>query len=162
MKLKLQQEKTRRLLTSADFLAWLIIFTSFSAILVRGQSHYANCYKATNTGVWRELSNKVLKTSRQTSSNHQFYDSSKYITLSVDVSKNGLGCACFRMRTLWPIRPRPYGGWRARDIFYWPSMTFDIECTVVSCKPCNSSKPHQLKELLLVHPIPDLHDLFWE
>ena len=44
---------------------------------------------------------------------------------------------------------------RAREIVYWPSMMLDIDSAVASCQPCNSTKPHQQKEPLLMHPVPD-------
>ena len=45
---------------------------------------------------------------------------------------------------------------RAKDIVYWPSMSLDIDSSVALCQPCNSAKPHQQKEPLLIHPVPDL------
>ncbi|KAL9960046.1 hypothetical protein ACROYT_G033443 [Oculina patagonica] len=45
---------------------------------------------------------------------------------------------------------------RAREVVYWPSMLLDIDSAVASCQPCNSAKPHQQKEPLLMHPVPDL------
>ena len=45
---------------------------------------------------------------------------------------------------------------RARDVVYWPTMTKDIEYIISSCKPCNSTKPHQTKEPMKSHPIPEL------
>ena len=45
---------------------------------------------------------------------------------------------------------------RARDIVYWPSMTLDIDSAIATCQPCNSTKAHQQKEPLLIHPVPDL------
>ena len=45
---------------------------------------------------------------------------------------------------------------RARDTVYWPSMAVDIDSAIASCQPCNSVKPHQRKEPLLIHPVPDL------
>ena len=41
-----------------------------------------------------------------------------------------------------------------RDVVYWPTMTKDIELVVSSCKPCNSTKPHQTKEPMKSHPTP--------
>ena len=35
---------------------------------------------------------------------------------------------------------------RAKDMLYWPSMMLEIDCTIASCQPCNSAKPHQQKE----------------
>ena len=45
---------------------------------------------------------------------------------------------------------------RARNVVYWPTMTKDIELVVSSCKPCNSTKPHQTKEPMKSHSIPEL------
>lgn len=45
---------------------------------------------------------------------------------------------------------------RARGIVFWPSLTRDIENEVLSCSICNSMKPHQQKEPLHLHHIPDL------
>ena len=45
---------------------------------------------------------------------------------------------------------------RAKDIVYWPSMSLDIDSSIALCQPCNSAKPHQQKEPLLIHPVPDL------
>ena len=45
---------------------------------------------------------------------------------------------------------------RARDIVFWPSMGQNIERETLSCSVCNSTKPHQRKEPLKLHPIPDL------
>lgn len=45
---------------------------------------------------------------------------------------------------------------RARGIVFWPSLTKDIEKEVLSCSVCNSMKPHQQKEPLHLHHIPDL------
>ena len=45
---------------------------------------------------------------------------------------------------------------RARETVYWPSLMLDIHFAVASCQPCNSAKPHQKKEPLLIHPVPDL------
>ena len=45
---------------------------------------------------------------------------------------------------------------RAKDMLYWPSMMLEIDCTIASCQPCNSAKPHQQKEPRLVHPVPVL------
>ncbi|CAB4039171.1 Hypothetical predicted protein [Paramuricea clavata] len=45
---------------------------------------------------------------------------------------------------------------RARDVVYWPTMTKDIEYVISSCKPCNSTKPHQTKEPMKSHPTPKL------
>ena len=45
---------------------------------------------------------------------------------------------------------------RARDTVYWPSMLVDIDSAIASCQPCNSVKPHQRKDPLLIHPVPDL------
>ncbi|KAJ8349022.1 hypothetical protein SKAU_G00276110 [Synaphobranchus kaupii] len=45
---------------------------------------------------------------------------------------------------------------RARSIVFWPSMAKDIERETLSCSICNSTKPHQQKEPLKLHPVPDL------
>ena len=45
---------------------------------------------------------------------------------------------------------------RARETVYWPSLMLDIDSDVTSCHPCNSVRPHQQKEPLLIHPVPDL------
>lgn len=44
----------------------------------------------------------------------------------------------------------------ARAIFYWPTLSNDITREILSCAVCNSTKPHQQKEPLHLHPIPDL------
>lgn len=46
--------------------------------------------------------------------------------------------------------------WRARVIVFWPTMMADIEEEVQSCPVCNSTKSHQQKEPLQMHPVPDL------
>ena len=45
---------------------------------------------------------------------------------------------------------------RARETVYWPSLMLDIDSDIASCHPCNSARPHQQKEPLLIHPVPDL------
>ena len=45
---------------------------------------------------------------------------------------------------------------KARDTVYWPAMAKDIDATVASRKLCNRTKPHQQKEKMLIHPVPDL------
>ncbi|XP_051984856.1 uncharacterized protein K02A2.6-like [Xyrauchen texanus] len=45
---------------------------------------------------------------------------------------------------------------RARGIVFWPSLTKDIEKEVLSCSVCNSMRPHQQKEPLHLHDIPEL------
>ena len=45
---------------------------------------------------------------------------------------------------------------RARDIVFWPTMNGDIDRAVLSCSVCNSQRPHQQKEPLQSHPVPDL------
>ena len=42
---------------------------------------------------------------------------------------------------------------RANYMLYWPSMMLEIDSTIALCQPCNSAKPHQQKEPLLVHPV---------
>ena len=44
---------------------------------------------------------------------------------------------------------------RARDILYWPEMRKDIESLVRACSVCNSCKPHQQREPLKMHDVPD-------
>lgn len=44
---------------------------------------------------------------------------------------------------------------RARDIMYWPSMASDIDNMTSVCHVCNSTKLHQQKEPLKLHPVPD-------
>lgn len=45
---------------------------------------------------------------------------------------------------------------RARSIVFWPSMSKDTERETSSCSVCNSTKPHQQKEPLKLHPVLDL------
>uniref|UniRef100_A0A3P9QD55 Gypsy retrotransposon integrase-like protein 1 n=1 Tax=Poecilia reticulata TaxID=8081 RepID=A0A3P9QD55_POERE len=45
---------------------------------------------------------------------------------------------------------------RARGIVFWPTMTRDIDEEVQACSVCNSTKPHQQKAPLQLHPIPQL------
>lgn len=45
---------------------------------------------------------------------------------------------------------------RAWDIVFWPTMSSDIDRAVLSCSVCNSQKPHQRREPLQSHPVPDL------
>ena len=45
---------------------------------------------------------------------------------------------------------------RAKGIVYWPLTMLEIDSTIASCQPCNSAKPHQQKEPLLIHPVPEL------
>ena len=45
---------------------------------------------------------------------------------------------------------------RARDIVFWPTMSRDIDRVVLSCSVCNSQKPHQQRESLQSHPVPEL------
>ncbi|CAI5648726.1 unnamed protein product [Oreochromis niloticus] len=45
---------------------------------------------------------------------------------------------------------------RARGIVFWPTMTEDIEQETAACPVCNSTRPHQRKEPLKLHPVPDL------
>ena len=44
---------------------------------------------------------------------------------------------------------------RACDILYWPGMSEDIERLVRTCSVCNSCKPHQQREPLKLHNIPE-------
>lgn len=39
---------------------------------------------------------------------------------------------------------------------FWPSIYQDIEHEISSCAPCNALRPHQTKEPLQLHDIPDL------
>lgn len=43
---------------------------------------------------------------------------------------------------------------RAKDILFWPTMSQDIQKYVQSCSICNSCKPHQQKEPLKSHKVP--------
>ncbi|KAK7907206.1 hypothetical protein WMY93_015818 [Mugilogobius chulae] len=45
---------------------------------------------------------------------------------------------------------------RARGIVFWPTMTKDIDDKVYACSVCNSTKPHQQKEPLHLHTVPEL------
>ncbi len=45
---------------------------------------------------------------------------------------------------------------RAREIMFWPSIYQDIEHEISTCAPCNALRPHQTKEPLQLHDIPDL------
>lgn len=45
---------------------------------------------------------------------------------------------------------------RARGIFFWPTMTKDIDAYITSCTTCNSTKPHQQKEPLQLYDVPSL------
>lgn len=45
---------------------------------------------------------------------------------------------------------------RARGIVFWPAMSKDITQELLTCTVCNSTKPHQQKEPLQLHPVPDL------
>lgn len=45
---------------------------------------------------------------------------------------------------------------RARNIIFWPAMSHDITEVLLSCATCNSTKCHQQKEPLHLHPVPDL------
>lgn len=44
---------------------------------------------------------------------------------------------------------------RARESVFWPSPHNDIETAVRTCSVCNSLKPHQQKEPLKLHTVPD-------
>ena len=44
---------------------------------------------------------------------------------------------------------------RAQDTLYWPTMNSDIELHITHCASCNSNKPHQQKEPLQLHTVPD-------
>ena len=44
---------------------------------------------------------------------------------------------------------------RARDILYWPRMNEDVERLVRACSVCNSCKPHQQREPLKLHDVPE-------
>ncbi len=45
---------------------------------------------------------------------------------------------------------------RAKETMYWPSMYTDIDTEISCCAPCNALKPHQAKEPLQLHEIPDI------
>ena len=45
---------------------------------------------------------------------------------------------------------------RAHGIVFWPTITEDIEKETTTCPVCNSTKPHQQKEPLKLHPVPNL------
>ena len=45
---------------------------------------------------------------------------------------------------------------RARSVIFWPTMSNDINGELLSCAVCNSTKSHQRKEPLQLHPVPDL------
>ncbi len=45
---------------------------------------------------------------------------------------------------------------RAKETMYWPAMYTDIDTEISRCAPCNALKPHQAKEPLQRHDIPDL------
>lgn len=45
---------------------------------------------------------------------------------------------------------------RARSIIFWPEMSRDITEDLLSCAVCNSTRSHQQKEPLQLHPVPDL------
>lgn len=45
---------------------------------------------------------------------------------------------------------------RARESVFWPSLNNDIETAVKACSVCNSLRPHQQKEPLKLHTVPDL------
>lgn len=45
---------------------------------------------------------------------------------------------------------------RARESVFWPSVNQDIETVTSTCRVCTSLKPHQQKEPLKLHTVPDL------
>ncbi len=45
---------------------------------------------------------------------------------------------------------------RAKETMYWPSMYIDIDTEISRYAPCNALKPHQVKEPLQLHEIPDI------
>uniref|UniRef100_A0A3Q2DE46 Gypsy retrotransposon integrase-like protein 1 n=1 Tax=Cyprinodon variegatus TaxID=28743 RepID=A0A3Q2DE46_CYPVA len=45
---------------------------------------------------------------------------------------------------------------RARSVIFWPDMSKDIAEELLSCTVCNSTAQHQQKELLTLHPVPEL------
>ena len=45
---------------------------------------------------------------------------------------------------------------RARELMYWPTMNKNINYMVARCSPCNALKPHQQKEPMKMHTVPDL------
>lgn len=44
---------------------------------------------------------------------------------------------------------------RTRDSLYWPTMVTDIATFIEHCATCNSHKPHQQKQPLMLHDIPN-------
>ena len=45
---------------------------------------------------------------------------------------------------------------RARESVFWPSLNEDIQAVIMACGVCNSLRPHQQKEPLKLHTVPDL------
>ena len=45
---------------------------------------------------------------------------------------------------------------RARDTMYWIEINTDIDNYTAKCEKCNNLKPHQQKEPLLMHDVPEL------
>lgn len=45
---------------------------------------------------------------------------------------------------------------RARSVVFWPDMSKDITEELLACAVCNSTRSHQQKEPLKLHPVPDL------
>ena len=45
---------------------------------------------------------------------------------------------------------------RARESVFWPSLNEDIQSVIMACAVCNSLRPHQQKEPLKLHTVPDL------
>ena len=43
---------------------------------------------------------------------------------------------------------------RAREAFYWPTITKDIQDHVEKCQSCNEAKAQQQKEQLMSHSVP--------
>ena len=43
---------------------------------------------------------------------------------------------------------------RVRDVFYWPSLSEDVDVLQSQCSECNAYKRHQQKEPLRIHEVP--------
>lgn len=45
---------------------------------------------------------------------------------------------------------------RARESVFWPSINEDIQAVIMACSVCKGLRPHQQKEPLKLHTVPDL------